>query len=57
VLLDLPVVLGWMVKGVKQLVHPDTRHKFRVVQHPHQQALLQPQAAPPQPPPQQPAQP
>ncbi|KAI3429848.1 hypothetical protein D9Q98_010160 [Chlorella vulgaris] len=31
VLLELPVMLGWMVKGVKKLVHPETRHKFRVV--------------------------
>lgn len=30
-LLDLPVVLTWLVGGVKQLLHPDTRGKVRVV--------------------------
>ena len=31
VFLDLPGMLGWIVKGIKGVVHPDTRHKFRVV--------------------------
>ncbi|PRW60524.1 Sec14 cytosolic factor [Chlorella sorokiniana] len=43
VLLDLPVVLSWMVKGVKQLVHPDTRGKFRVVHAGQQPAVQQAQ--------------
>jgi hypothetical protein len=33
VLLDLPVVLSWMVQGIKKLVHPDTRGKLRVARH------------------------
>lgn len=31
VLVDLPPVLSWMLKGVKQASHPDTRDKFRIV--------------------------
>lgn len=59
-LLDLPVVLGWMVSGIKAMVHPETRHKFRVVSprgeghaaEPHPAAAAQagrPGAAPPRP--------
>lgn len=39
-LLHLPGVLMWAVHGVRQLVHPDTRHKVRVVVGEKEEASL-----------------